>query len=159
MMRRATEGRVEVAGQKFSHVAERVLTLQQDVCHERLKAYVRPAVAVRAYARPAGEEGPDRAVVIRERVVQTALVRDDSRPPVGRHVAAAEVVNLTLRALFVEHMPPERHGWQDCVLVNDLRLVQLVHARPSRLKVRATICLALRRARNVGGEGVEAALR
>src|ERR1700749_245396 len=137
MMRRTSERRVEVARQEFGHVAERVLPIKKDVRHQGLETDVRSAVLVSAKTRPAGEERPDRAVVIRERVVQTALVRDDSRAPVGREMAAAEMVDLFLRAAVVEHVPTERDGWQNRVLVNDLRLVQLVHSLLPAFAVRA----------------------
>src|ERR1044071_2835114 len=157
MMRGTPEGCVEVAGEKLRYVAERVCVCERGVGPERLIAYVRTPVAVSADRNPTREERPDRATVIRERIVKLTLLRDDARAPVRRHRSTAEMVNLALRALFVQHAPPERDGGHHRVFVNQSPFGEFVHSRRAPLAVWAGVCFHRRILRLRGTESIKAA--
>ena len=116
VMRRPAERRGKIAGQQLRDVAERARFGEQRVGHERLIADMRTSVAVRRDRGPSGEQGPDRSVVIRQRIVQGAPVGQDAMAPVGGERRASQMIDLELRALVVHRAKPERYGWQHRVL-------------------------------------------
>ena len=159
MVRRAPERCVEGAGEQLGDVAEGVVEGEQRVGHRRLVGHVGPAVAVRAHRRPSGEERPDGAVVIRERVVQPAALGEEALAPVGRHLRGAQMVDLRLGAVVGERAPPERHRRQHRVLVDEARVLHLVHARLAALAVRPRLRLSPLLVGALAREAVEPAPR
>ena len=128
MVRRSAERRREVARQQLGDVAERARERQQRVRHQRLLADVRAAVPVRGHRGPSGEQRPDRSVVVRQRIVQGTVVRQQTRAPVSGDRGAAEVIELRLRAIVLHRAEPERHGRQHRILIDQPRIPERVES-------------------------------
>ena len=128
MVRRPPERRREVTRQEFGDVAECVRPGQEDIGRQCAEPHVRPAVTIRPDGGPAREEWPDRAVVIRQGIVQGALVRQQPIAPIGGEAARAKVIHFALGAIVAHRSEPQRNGRKNGVLVNERRAGERVQS-------------------------------
>ena len=104
------EALVVIAGENFGDVAGRAIEREQGVGAQVGVGGVFVMIAIFADAGPAGEERPDRTVVVAAAAVARGAAGNDAHAPVGLVIGVGKLRDHGAGFFFVEHAEPHGDG-------------------------------------------------